>query len=40
MLEVMDSDKATQVLDVHPDFRVLRRLRISDAHVIQSRQWQ
>lgn len=29
----MDIDKAAQILDTHPDFRVLRRLRIADAHV-------
>ena len=29
----MDIDKAAETLDAHPDFRVLRRLCISDAHV-------
>lgn len=29
----MDIDKAAQILHTHPDFRVLRRLRIADAHV-------
>lgn len=29
----MDLDKAAETLDAHPDFRVLRRLRIADAHV-------
>ena len=33
ILEVMDIDKAAETLDAHPDFRVLRRLCISDAHV-------
>lgn len=30
---VMDVAKAAETLDAHPDFRVLRRLCISDAHV-------
>jgi DNA polymerase III subunit epsilon len=29
----MDIDKAAETLDAHPDFRVLRRLRIADAQV-------
>ncbi len=29
----MEIDKAAETLNAHPDFRVLRRLRISDAHV-------
>jgi DNA polymerase III subunit epsilon len=29
----MDIDKAVATLEAHPDFRVLRRLRIADAHV-------
>lgn len=32
-MTVMDIDKAVAALDAHRDFRVLRRLRISDAHV-------
>ena len=28
-----DPDQAAETLDAHPDYRVLRRLRISDAHV-------
>ncbi len=30
---MLDADKAAETLDAHPDFRVLRRIRISDAHV-------
>lgn len=29
----MDLDNAAEILDAHPDFRVLRRLRIADTHV-------
>ena len=28
----MNVDKAAEMLDVHPDFRVLRRLRILHTH--------
>jgi len=30
---LLDPDQAAETLDAHPDYRVLRRLRISEAHV-------
>lgn len=30
---MLDPDQAAETLDAHPDYRVLRRLRISEAHV-------